>query len=75
MCHIQDNCPFVRDSDRSQPDDDKDGVGNICDNCPTTPNTDQKDVDGDKIGDACDPDPDNDGKCNANLEFRRESRT
>jgi hypothetical protein len=37
------------------------------DNCPLTFNPDQINSDGDQLGDACDPDVDNDGYCNENL--------
>jgi hypothetical protein len=42
-------------------DIDLDGVSACVDNCPTTPNANQANLDGDAMGDACDPDDDNDG--------------
>jgi hypothetical protein len=45
----------------ASPDVDKDGVVDLQDNCPTVANTDQKNSDSDTLGDACDPDDDNDG--------------
>jgi hypothetical protein len=43
------------------PDVDNDTIPNVSDNCPWVWNPDQLNADGDGLGDACDPDDDNDG--------------
>ena len=60
----------VGDNSDPYPDDplndaDGDGFGADVDNCPETSNPDQADLDGDALGDACDPDRDADGICEA----------
>ena len=42
------------------PDRDRDGIPDARDNCPSIANADQANQDGDALGDACDPDDDND---------------
>jgi Zn-dependent metalloprotease len=65
-----DNCRLTPNP--NQTDTDGDNVGDACDNCRETPNPDQTNTDGvpnvrvagDDLGDACDPDIDNDGILN-----------
>jgi len=46
---------------KSDNDADTDGICGDVDNCPAVSNADQANIDGDALGDACDPDSDNDG--------------
>lgn len=46
-------------------DSDGDGIDDDDDNCPSVANADQLDTDGDDLGNACDPDDDNDGLTDA----------
>jgi len=63
---INDGCPQVATL-REGDDADNDGTADIVDNCPTVSNPDQLNSDtkaiggGDALGDACDPNDDNDG--------------
>ena len=52
---------FVSDDVVIGMDTDSDGWANTVDNCPSVVNPDQLNTDGDSLGDACDPDDDNDG--------------
>ena len=55
------NAPDCRIVEYTRADGDKDGIPDEMDNCPAIANTDQHNIDGDALGDACDPDDDNDG--------------
>jgi hypothetical protein len=52
--------------DICDPDDDNDGRVDVSDNCPFTSNPAQTDTDGDSLGDACDNDDDNDTVLDSN---------
>ncbi|CAH0401170.1 unnamed protein product [Chilo suppressalis] len=57
-----DNCPLIANADQLDRDEDQsDKRGDVCDNCPRRYNPEQQDTDSDGLGDACDPDMDNDG--------------
>ena len=51
-------------------DSDADTIGDNADNCPNTANTNQGNFDADAMGDACDPDEDNDGVNSAEDAFK-----
>jgi VCBS repeat-containing protein len=51
-------------------DSDADTIGDNADNCPNTANTNQANFDADAMGDACDPDEDNDGVNSAEDAFK-----
>ena len=56
----QDSCDEATGCGHLLVDADVDGVCDLVDNCPGTPNGTQDNADGDGLGDACDPDDDND---------------
>jgi hypothetical protein len=52
----------------SGPDEDGDGIINVCDRCPADYETVVTDTDGDNLPDACDPDPSTPGNASAYFE-------
>jgi hypothetical protein len=58
---VGDNADFFPNNASETTDNDLDGIGDNSDNCVSVANTDQLDTDGDTLGNACDPDDDNDG--------------
>ena len=60
---------FPNDANEAK-DSDADNIGDNGDNCPNVANTNQADFDSDSLGDACDPDEDNDGVASAEDAFK-----
>ena len=58
---VGDNADAFPNNANETTDSDSDGVGDNSDNCISVANPDQLDTDGDTLGNACDPDDDNDG--------------
>jgi Ca2+-binding RTX toxin-like protein len=64
--YTADGTDTLTDCETNLADTDTDGVPNVSDNCPSVANPAQEDNDGDAMGDACDPDDDNDGRADVN---------
>ena len=63
---VGDNADAFPEDPAEQTDGDADGIGDSGDNCPVIANPNQENFDADDLGDACDPDMDNDGVLNEN---------
>ena len=71
---LQDNCPYTVNPDQENTESEPDPSGDACDNCPRIANADQTDTDKDGLGDACDPDIDNDGKLRGSRTSQHEKK-